>query len=133
MASVYDPSDVTATEVLNNIEAMRWAVESLGTAEAITVDDLIAIHERLLTGTSLEEYRGPGPDPAELDRGQLLQPMLGRVRSTAGASTSGSCWRISASSATTTRCRRSRRPLWRMHNSRRSIRSSTGMGGPVER
>ncbi len=26
-----DPADVTATEVLNNIEAMRWAVDSLST------------------------------------------------------------------------------------------------------
>lgn len=53
-----DSSDVTATEVLNNIEAMRWAVESLSTADAITVEDLLAIHERLLTGTSLEPYAG---------------------------------------------------------------------------
>ncbi|MCA1708106.1 MAG: Fic family protein [Actinobacteria bacterium] len=53
-----DPSDVTATEVLNNIEAMRWAVESLSTATAVTVEDLLGIHERLMTGTSLEEYAG---------------------------------------------------------------------------
>lgn len=53
-----DPSDVTATEVLNNIEAMRWAVESLTTAAAVTVEDLVGIHERLLVGTSLEEYAG---------------------------------------------------------------------------
>jgi len=53
-----EPSDVTATEVLNNIEAMRWAVESLSTARPIAVEDLLAIHERLLTGTSLGRYAG---------------------------------------------------------------------------
>ncbi|MDQ3644031.1 MAG: Fic family protein [Actinomycetota bacterium] len=52
------PSDVTATEVLNNVEAMRWAVESVSAADAITVEDLLAVHERLLTGTSLEQYAG---------------------------------------------------------------------------
>ena len=53
-----DASDVTATEVLNNIEAMRWAVASLSTASAVTVENLLGIHERLLTGTSLEEHGG---------------------------------------------------------------------------
>src|SRR5664280_1094393 len=53
-----DPSDVTAMEVLNNIEAMRWAVEAATTADAITVEDLLAIHERLLLGTQLERYGG---------------------------------------------------------------------------
>ena len=53
-----DASDVTATDVLNNIEAMRWAVESLSTASAVTVENLLGIHERLLTGTSLEEHGG---------------------------------------------------------------------------
>ena len=53
-----DASDVTATEVLNNIEALRWAVESLSTASAVTVENLLGIHERLLTGTSLEEHGG---------------------------------------------------------------------------
>jgi Fic family protein len=53
-----DPSDVTATEVLNNIEAMRSAVEAATTSDAITVDDLLAAHERLLRGTTLERYGG---------------------------------------------------------------------------
>ncbi|MDQ3647568.1 MAG: Fic family protein [Actinomycetota bacterium] len=54
----HDPADVTATEVLNNIEAMRWAVESLSTAAAVTVEDIFGIHEKLLTGTSLAEHAG---------------------------------------------------------------------------
>jgi Fic family protein len=53
-----DPSDVTAHEILNNIEAMRWAVEPLTAVNAITVDHLLSIHERLLAGTRIEEHGG---------------------------------------------------------------------------
>jgi Fic family protein len=53
-----DPSDITATEVLNNIEAMRWAVDSLADVKHLTVDHLLGIHERLLAGTSLEQHAG---------------------------------------------------------------------------
>jgi Fic family protein len=54
----YDASDITATEVLNNIEAMRWAVDSLADVERLTVDHLLGIHEHLLAGTMLEEHGG---------------------------------------------------------------------------
>lgn len=50
--------DVTATEVLNNIEAMDWAVETLSGASRLRVDDLLAVHERLLAGTALERFAG---------------------------------------------------------------------------
>ena len=50
--------DVTATEVLNNVEAMHWAVESLSDRSQITVEDILAIHERLLAGTRLDRYAG---------------------------------------------------------------------------
>jgi Fic family protein len=50
--------DVTATEVLNNIEAMHWAVETLGRRPQIVADDFLAAHERLLAGTSQERYAG---------------------------------------------------------------------------
>jgi Fic family protein len=53
-----DPSDITATEVINNIDAMRWAVDTLSAAGAITVGHLLAIHKRLLAGTSLERHAG---------------------------------------------------------------------------
>src|SRR4051794_18146999 len=53
-----DPSDVTAKEILNNIDAMSWAIDTLSDVQAITVEDLLNIHERLLAGTSLEEYAG---------------------------------------------------------------------------
>jgi Fic family protein len=54
----YEPSDVTAIEVLNNIEAISWAVETLSDAPSITVDDILSIHRRLLAGTRLEEHGG---------------------------------------------------------------------------
>lgn len=53
-----EPSDVSAVEVLNNIEAMRWAVDTLSEADAITLDHLLGIHERLLAGTFLERHAG---------------------------------------------------------------------------
>lgn len=53
------PSDVTALEVLNNIEAMNWAIEHLGDPKkTITTDDLLDIHRHLLAGTRLDEYAG---------------------------------------------------------------------------
>jgi Fic family protein len=51
-------SDVTATEVLNNIEAMNWAIETLSTRARITVAGLLEVHERLLAGTRLEQQGG---------------------------------------------------------------------------
>jgi Fic family protein len=50
--------DVTATEVLNNVEAMNWAVETLAARPKITPDDLLTVHARLLSGTSLEHHGG---------------------------------------------------------------------------
>lgn len=48
----------TASEVLNNIDAMHWAVDSLADIDQITVDHLLEIHERLLAGTRLDQYAG---------------------------------------------------------------------------
>ena len=53
-----DLSDVTAIEVLNNIAAMKWAVDTLSAARTITVDDILAVHRRLLERTRLEEHAG---------------------------------------------------------------------------
>lgn len=53
-----EPSDVTAIEVLNNLDAMAWAIEQLSGRKAITTVDLLAIHRRLLAGTRLEEHGG---------------------------------------------------------------------------
>jgi Fic family protein len=52
------PSDVTATEVLGNIDAMVYGIERINEGDDITTDVLLGIHERLLAGTRLEEYGG---------------------------------------------------------------------------
>ncbi len=53
-----DPSDVTAIEVLNNIEAMAWAIDNLTAAKEIRTPDVLAIHRRLVAGTRLEAHGG---------------------------------------------------------------------------
>ena len=50
--------DVTATEVLANIDAMVWGVEAVEPDGPITLDVLVEIHRRLLEGTRLEEHGG---------------------------------------------------------------------------
>jgi len=51
-------SDVMATEVLGNIDAMLYGVERVGFRDEITVDVLLGIHRRLLVGTCLEPHGG---------------------------------------------------------------------------
>lgn len=51
-------SDVTAGEVLGNINAILYGVERVGTGDEITVDLLLEIHRRLLAGTYLDSYAG---------------------------------------------------------------------------
>lgn len=53
-----DPSDVTAVEVLGNIDAMAYAVGRLRAGDEITVDHLLDAHRRLLAGTRIEEHGG---------------------------------------------------------------------------
>jgi|SRR5271165_367813 len=50
--------DVTADEVLGNIEAMSWAVDTLARRDAMTLDGLLEVHHRLLAGTRLAEHAG---------------------------------------------------------------------------
>jgi len=50
--------DVTATEVLGNIDAMASAIRNIAPGEPITVDLLLNFHRRLLTGTRLETHAG---------------------------------------------------------------------------
>ena len=50
--------DVTAEEVLNNIDAMLLAVAGAEQAQAVTLDRLLEIHRRLLAGTRLAEHGG---------------------------------------------------------------------------
>src|ERR1035438_6578255 len=53
-----DPSDITAVEVLGNIDAMVCGVKGIGPDDEITVDLLLAIHQSLLARTRLQEYGG---------------------------------------------------------------------------
>lgn len=52
------PADVTAAEVLGNIDAMMFAVDSVGQGDAITVDLLREVHRRLLQGTRHADLAG---------------------------------------------------------------------------
>ena len=51
-----DPRDVTAVEVLGNIEAMVWAMEAVPPAGAIPMEIVREVHRRLLARTRLEEH-----------------------------------------------------------------------------
>ncbi len=53
-----DARDVTATEVLGNIQAMTWALGAVRRGDDITVDHLLEAHRRLLEGTRLQEFGG---------------------------------------------------------------------------
>lgn len=51
-------SDLTATEVLGNIDALLYGIEQIGVGDEITADLLLEIHRRLLAGTRLGSYGG---------------------------------------------------------------------------
>lgn len=53
-----DPRDVTAQEVLANVDAMAWAVESINEGDNVSVSHLLEIHRRLLSSTRLSTYAG---------------------------------------------------------------------------
>ena len=53
-----EANDVTAVEVLGNIKAMSWALNSVGPGDDITVEALFEAHRQLLAGTRLEEMGG---------------------------------------------------------------------------
>jgi Fic family protein len=46
------------SEILNNVDAMAWAIDNLTSAKAIIQSDILAIHRRLLAGTRIEEHAG---------------------------------------------------------------------------
>ena len=53
-----DPRDVTAVEVLGNIEAMLWAIEAVPPGGVITVETVMEAHRLLLAGTRLATHGG---------------------------------------------------------------------------
>ena len=52
------PLDVTSREVLGNIDAMTWAVDSVRSGGDINLKALLETHRRLLAGTRLEDHGG---------------------------------------------------------------------------
>jgi Fic family protein len=53
-----EPSDITATEVLGNIDAMASAIRGITPGDPLAMDHLLDFHRRLLTGTRLEAHAG---------------------------------------------------------------------------
>jgi len=51
-------TDVTALEVLGNIDAMSFGTQAVGEGDPITVDVLLEIHRRLLASTHLSQHAG---------------------------------------------------------------------------
>ena len=74
-----EPSDVTATEVLNNIDAMRWAIDTESAAGVITVEHVLGIHERLLAGTPLGQHAGRIRDVQNWIGGSSFNPCSAAV------------------------------------------------------
>jgi Fic family protein len=52
------PTDVTAVEVLGNIDAMTFGTQAIEEGDAITVDVLLEVHRRLLADTRLSQHAG---------------------------------------------------------------------------
>lgn len=69
-----EPGDVTAAEILNNIEAMRWAVDAVTAVEKIEVEHVLGIHERLLAGTTLARFAGQVRDVQNWIGGSSYNP-----------------------------------------------------------
>jgi Fic family protein len=69
-----DVRDVTAEDVLNNIEAMRWAVDTVSAADDISVEHILGIHDRLLRGTELDRYAGQLRDEQNWIGGSSYNP-----------------------------------------------------------
>jgi Fic family protein len=53
-----EPHDVTAAEVLANIDAMASAIQHIKPEDTIAVDIILDFHRRLLSGTQLEVHAG---------------------------------------------------------------------------
>jgi len=51
-------TDVTATEVLANIDAMMYGIQRVSSENPITLELLLEIHHRLLAGSKLAEHGG---------------------------------------------------------------------------
>ena len=52
------PSDVTASEVLGNIDAMAFCLDQVEAGDHLSLDLILEVHRRLLAGTRLDEFGG---------------------------------------------------------------------------
>ncbi|MGC2408379.1 MAG: Fic family protein, partial [Candidatus Cybelea sp.] len=52
------PTDVTAVEVLGNIDAMTFGTQAIGEGDPITIDVLLEVHRRLLADSHLSKHAG---------------------------------------------------------------------------
>ena len=67
-------SDVSAAEVLGNIDAMVFAVDSVAAGDRLSVDLLLEIHRRLLLGTRLAGHGGQLRDVQNWIGGSSFNP-----------------------------------------------------------
>jgi Fic family protein len=51
-------TDVTAMEIISNIDAMSIAIDAVGAGDSITLNQILEFHERLLEGTRLDHHGG---------------------------------------------------------------------------
>ncbi len=70
-----DQADVTAREVLNNVDAMNYAIASVGEGNAITVPILIETHRLLLENTPQRRHAGIIRDRQNWIGGNAYSPM----------------------------------------------------------
>lgn len=68
-------SDATAREVLGNVDAMNFAVGSVGIGDEINVPMLLEMHRRLLEHTALAKYAGVLRDRQNWIGGNAYNPM----------------------------------------------------------
>ncbi|EQD69845.1 filamentation induced by cAMP protein Fic, partial [mine drainage metagenome] len=52
------PSDVTASEVLGNIDAMAFGIDQVRAGDHLSLALVLDVHQRLLSGTRLDEFGG---------------------------------------------------------------------------
>jgi len=69
-----EPNDATANEVLGNIQAMTWALQTVSAEDNIPVETLLEAHRRLLVGTSLAAYGGQIRDEQNWIGGSSYNP-----------------------------------------------------------
>jgi Fic family protein len=68
------PSDVTAVEVLGNIDAMTYVIDQLAPGSDLSVELLLEAHRRLLAGTRQEEQGGKFRDRQNWTGGSSYNP-----------------------------------------------------------